>query len=189
VDDDLAGANVSLIVDRQDRTVFARQGSYFRADGQFARDEMGGDRDYDKITAAYLGQSSINDHTGALSLRYGSNLDSELPPYAQFTIGGPFGFAGLAEDQFRGSALAISSLGYRYRFVTLPSTLGRGLYAVTRVDFGNVWADDSDMDVTDCRTGVALGLGADTSFGPMLLAYGQADGGFSRWYFSLGTAF
>jgi NTE family protein len=188
-DEDLGGWNVSLIVDRQDRTVFARQGFYFRADGQFAREEMGGDRDYDKLLVSYLGQTSVGHHTGSLGFRYGSSLDSELPAYAQFTIGGPFGFAGLAEDQFRGSEMAIASAGYRYRLITLPSALGRGVYTITRIDYGNVWEDSRDADASDCRTGVALGLGADTSIGPLLLAYGQAEGGYSRWYFSLGTAF
>jgi NTE family protein len=189
LDENLAGWNSSLTVDRQDRTVFARQGSYFRADGQFASESMGGERDYDKVSVVYRGQKSIGNHTGLLSVRYGTSLDSDLPAYAQFTLGGPMQFAGLAEYQFRGSAQAIASMGYRYRLVTLPSALGRGLYAVTRYDRGNVWDSDSDVSLDDCRNGVSLGLGADTNFGPILFAYGQAEGGYSRWYFSLGTAF
>jgi NTE family protein len=189
VSDELSGWNTSLIVDRQDRTVFARQGHYFRADGQFAIKGMGGDRNYDKVTLVYRGQKSIGDHTGVLGLRYGTSLDTDLPAYNQFTLGGPFGFAGLAESQFRGSEQAIASLGYRYRLVELPSALGRGIYAITRVDYGNVWEKESDVDVSDCRTGVAVGLGVDSSMGPISLAYSLADGGYSLWYFSLGTAF
>jgi NTE family protein len=189
VDDNLSGYNASLTLDRQDRSIFAREGYYFKIDGEFAREELGGDRDYDKVAIGYIGQKSLGDHTFLLGLRYGTSLDSELPPYSQFTLGGVFGFAGLAEEQFRGSAQAIASLGYRYRLVALPSALGRGIYTITRYDRGNVWDDDSDVSLDDCRNGVAVGLGADTSLGPLLLAYGMAEGGFSRWYFSLGTAF
>ena len=36
---------------------------------------------------------------------------------------------------------------------------------------------------------IALGLGAVAAIGPLYLAYGRADEGFGRIYFSLGTAF
>lgn len=117
----------------------------------------------------------------------GTSLGSDIPPYAQFTLGGPFGFAGLAENQFRGSYLGIASLGHRYRLLELPSQLGRGIYTIARFDVGNVW--DEEVDLDDLRNGGALGVGADTAIGPLYFAYGRADGGFGRIYFSLGTAF
>ena len=189
LDEDLAGWKSILTVDRQDRTVFARQGYRLRVEGDFSSAGLGADRDYEKYLAEYRGQHSIDNHTLTGGLRYGASPSDDLPGYAQFTLGGPFGFAGLAEDQFRGSEMAIASLGYRYRLVALPSTVGRGVYAVSRVDVGNVWADADERDLSDTRTGVALGVGADTAIGPMLLAFGAAEGGYSRWYFTLGTAF
>lgn len=187
LDEDYAGWTGSLVVDRQDRTLFAREGYYFATRGVFAREAMGGDRDFDKVTLNARKQHSFGDHTFTLGLQGGTSLDSDLPAYAQFTLGGPFGFAGLAEDQFRGSYLGVASLGHRYRLLQLPSQLGRGVYTIARFDTGNVWRDDVDTD--DLRYGGALGLGADTAIGPIYLAYGRADGGFGRFYFSLGTAF
>ena len=188
-DDDLAGWDASLTVDRQDRTIFARQGYIFTVAGQFARESLGGDRDYDKVRAGYRGCKSVGAHTFTLGMQYGTSLDSDLPAYAQFRLGGPFGFAGLADGQFRGSELGVASLGYRYRLVTLPSSLGRGVYAVTRLDNGNVWQEGEHIDPSDARVGGALGLGADTAMGVMYLGYGRADGSYDCWYFSLGTAF
>lgn len=89
--------------------------------------------------------------------------------------------------QFRGSYLGVASLGHRYRLLALPSQLGRGIYTVARLDLGNVWQDE--VDSGDLRYGGALGLGVGTSIGPLYLAYGLADGGYNRIYFSLGTAF
>lgn len=187
LDEDYAGWAVGLIVDRQDRTVFAREGYYFKTDATFAREDLGGDRNFDKLTANYQQQHSLGEHTLSLGLQGGSSLGSELPGYAQFTLGGPFSFAGLAEDQFRGSYLGVASLGHRYRLLALPSQLGRGVYTVARLDVGNVWQDEVDRE--DVRCGGALGLGADTAIGPLYLAYGLAEGGYGRIYFSLGTAF
>ena len=187
LDEDLAGWMATLTVDRQDRSLFAREGYYVQLEGQFARDILGGERDYDRLSAVARQHISWGDHTLTFGVQGGSGGGDELPSYAQFKLGGPFVFAGLAEEQFRGDELAVGSLGYRYRLQALPSPLGRALYALTRLDVGNVWADGEDHD--DLRTGVAAGLGADTVLGPLYLAYGIADGGYHRIYFSLGTAF
>jgi outer membrane protein insertion porin family len=121
-----------------------------------------------------------------VGLQYGTDLGSDLPVYAQFTLGGPAGFAGLAEDQFRGSTLGVASLEYRYRLRELPSQLGRGIYAVSHLDTGNVWMDGIDSDI---RYGGSLGLGMDLNIGPLSLIYGYADGGYHSVYFSLGSDF
>lgn len=186
-DENYSGWTASLIVDRQDRTLFAREGYYFETRGMFAREAMGSEHDFDKVNVALRKQQSFGDQTITVGLQGGTSLGSELPGYAQFTLGGPFGFAGLAENQFRGSYLGIASLGHRYRLLELPSQLGRGIYTVARFDVGNVWQDE--VDTGDVRYGGALGVGADTAIGPLYLAYGRADGGFGRIYFSLGTAF
>ncbi len=187
VDEVYSGWTTGLIVDRQDRTLFAREGYYFAAHGFLAREAMGSDRDFDKATTEVRKQQSFGDHTFTLAFQGGTSLGSDLPGYAQFTLGGPFGFAGLAENQFRGSYLGVGSLGHRYRLRELPSQLGRGIYTLVRLDVGNVWEDDADTG--DLRVGGAVGIGADTSIGPLYLAYGLADGGFDRWYLSIGTAF
>lgn len=187
VDEEYAGWGVSLVVDRLDRTLFAREGYFVGIDGLFARESMGGEREFDKVSGKAVKQHSFGDHTVNLTMQGGTSLGDELPGYAQFTLGGPFSFAGLAEDQFRGSYLGLMSLGYRYRLAQLPSQLGRAVYALTRFDTGNVWEDE--VDTGDLRYGGAVGVGADTSFGPLYLAYGRADEGYGRFYFSLGTVF
>ena len=186
-DADYAGAKIGLIVDRQDRTLFAREGYYFETKGVFVRESMGGDVDFDKVEGIFRKFQSFGDHTVTLGLQAGSSLDSDMPVYAQFKLGGPFGFAGLAEGQFRGSYLGVASLGYSYRLLQLPAQLGKGIYAITRFDAGNVWADEFDAD--DLRYGGAIALGADLSIGPLYVAYGRADEGYDCFYFSLGTVF
>ena len=186
-DEDYAGWRVGLIVDRQDRTLFAREGYYLQVDGVSANDDWGGDVDFDKLSGSFRKLQSFGDHTFTVGLQGGTGFGHELPGYAQFKLGGPFGFAGLAEGQFRGSYLGVASIGYSYRLLQLPAQLGKGIYAITRFDAGNVWADEFDED--DLRYGGAIGLGADLSIGPLYVAYGRADEGYDCFYFSLGTVF
>jgi NTE family protein len=79
------------------------------------------------------------------------------------------------------------ALGYCYRLLQLPAQLGKGIYALSRVDAGNVWADEFDAE--DLRYGGAVGLGADLAIGPLYVGYGRADEGYDCFYFSLGTVF
>ena len=187
LDETYAGWETSLTVDRQDRTLFAREGYYFNMSGVFASKVMGGDHDFNKVAGVFRDQVSLGDHTLAIGLQGGTSCGSDLPAYEQFTLGGPFSFAGLREYQFRGNYLGVGTLGYRYRLLALPSQLGHGIYAIARFDAGNVWQDS--VDTGDLRYGGALGIGADTALGPLYLGYGRADGGYGCWYFSLGTAF
>ncbi len=186
-DERYAGWAAQVIIDRQDRTLFAREGYYADLRARLAREIMGGERDFDQIMGVSRYQRSFGDHTITISLQGGSSLGSDLPGYAQFQLGGPFGFAGLADGQFRGSYLGVGSLGYRLRLMELPAQLGRGLYAITRFDTGNVWPDDVALD--DLRYGGTVGVGADSTMGPISLLWGAADGGYTRYYFSLGTVF
>jgi NTE family protein len=187
LDEDYAGIKASLIVDRQDRTFFAREGYYIETTGDFAREAVGGDRDFDKVSGTLRYQKSIGDHTCTLGIKAGTSLGSDLPGYAQFTLGGPAGFAGIAENQLRGAYLGVGSLGYRYRLLKMPSALGRGVYTFIRGDIGNVWQDELATD--DLRYGCLVGLGADSEIGPIMLSYGRSDEGFDAFYFSLGSGF
>ena len=186
-DEDYIGWQTGLIVDRLDRTVFAREGYYLQVDAVSAREDLGGDVDFDRLSGLFHVFHSYGDHTFSLGMQGGTAFGDELPVYAQFKLGGPAGFAGLVDGQFRGSYLGIASLGYAYRLLQLPSQLGKGVYAIARFDMGNVWEEEFDAD--DLRQGGAVGLGADLAFGPLYVAYGCADEGYDCFYFSLGTVF
>ena len=187
LDVNYTGWRTGLILDQQDRTVFAREGYYLNLDGFFSREGWGGETDFNKLSGMLRNYNSIGDHTFSIWLQGGSGLGDELPGYAQFMLGGPFHFAGLAEGQFRGSVLGVVSLGYAYRLLQLPAQFGKGIYAMTRWDTGNVWTES--FDGNDLRYGLAVGLGADTVLGPLYMGYGAADEGYERFYISMGTIF
>ncbi|HEY8241402.1 MAG TPA: BamA/TamA family outer membrane protein, partial [Kiritimatiellia bacterium] len=169
-EDELSGTRVRLSFDRMDRTIFPRKGYLFQVEGYFVSPDMGGDVEYDKLEGRYRGVHSFGDHTLGLALHGGTSFGTELPGYSQFTLGGPFNFAGLSEDQFRGSYLGVASLGYGYRLTRLPSQLGRAVYALARFDVGNVWQEE--FDTGDVRQGFQFGFGIDSSAGPIMITYG-----------------
>ena len=189
VDEDLGGLSVRLTSDRLDRSVFPRKGFRTHIDYRAMSEDMGGDRTYDRLYAYHKQFFSWNDHTINYALTGGSSLDTEIPEYDEFKLGGPFLFSGLADGQKRGPYLGVASLGYRYRLSRLSPSIGQATYLITRVDTGNVWEDSSDAGTDDIIWGGSVGIGADTIAGPILLGYGRAEGSYSSWYFSLGTSF
>jgi NTE family protein len=189
LDEDLGGLSVRLTSDRLDRSVFPRGGFRVRIEYTGAREDLGGDRTYDKLYGYYKHFISWSDHTVSLGLTGGTSLGTDLPEYDRFKLGGPFLFAGMAEGQVRGDFLGVASLGYRYRLARLPPSLGQAAYALARVDVGNAWQEAGDVGTDDLIVGGLIGLGVDTLAGPVVLGYGQAEGGFSSFYFSLGTSF
>jgi len=189
VEENEAGWSVKLTVDRLDRTIFAREGYYFRAMGEFIQEGMGSPSSYEKLVAEYMQHVSFGDHTLSLGLRAGTDRDTDMPVYSQFRVGGESSFVGLSEGELRGQEYGVLTLAHRYRLMLLPPSMGRGVYVITRFDTGNVWNDPESMDYGDVRYGAGVGLGADTAMGPMYLGYGIADEGSSSFYLSLGTIF
>lgn len=188
-DDTITGLHMSLITDRQDRTMFARFGSYLKIEAAIARTYAGGDREFDRLFVLHRWQHSFGDHTVFTVAKYGTSFGGDLPGYAQFTDGGLLGFGGIAKDQFRGDDLAVASIGYQYRLLTLPSSIGRAVYFVTRADYGNIWQSDEPMEISDCRSGGLVALAADTIIGPVFAGIGFGDEGTDRYYFMLGNTF
>ncbi len=189
LDEDVGGISVRLTADRLDRSAFPRDGYRAHIEYMGASEDLGGDRTYDRLYAYYKHFASVGDHTFQWGLTGGSSLDSDLPEYDRFKLGGPFLFSGLTEGQKRGAYLGVGSLGYRHRLTRLPPSLGQATYVLFRADLGNVWQESGDVDVDDTLLGGSVGWGADTILGPILFGYGRAEEGFDTWYFSLGTSF
>ena len=185
-DDDYVGPSFSLVVDQEDRTYFAREGYRLLLEGIFPDESYGGSVTYDKLYTELRKNLSFGNNTVYCDLKYGTSFGTDLPGYALFSLGGPGNFSGLSRYQFRGSELAVGSLGYRYRVFGLPSQVGKGVYACTRGDAGNVWDEQINSDL---RYGATIGLGVDFNAGPMALTYGFADGGYQIVYFSFGSDF
>ncbi|HMP76619.1 MAG TPA: patatin-like phospholipase family protein [Kiritimatiellia bacterium] len=189
LDEDLGGVSVRLTADRLDRSAFPRGGYRAHVEYTGAEKDLGSDRGYDKLQAYYQHFWTVGAQTFHWGATGGSSLGSDLPEYDSFKLGGPFLFSGLTEGQLRGEYLGVASLGYRYRLTRLPPGLGQAVYLLFRGDIGNVWQESGDVDVGDTLVGGSAGWGADTILGPIAMTYGRAEGGYTSWYFSLGTSF
>ncbi len=188
-EDVVVGVPAQIVIDRLDDPWFPRHGLLLRANGMVVRESLGSDRDYEWVGGDYLQAFSVGKHTVTLGAAGGSSLGSDLPFYAQFTLGGVDSFSGLSVDQLRGSYMASGRLGYRYEILRLPPGMGQGVYLTSWGDAGNVWAERDDVSADDLIYGGSIGLGVNAITGPIMLAYGRTDEGSDRVYFSMGARF
>jgi len=181
-----ASWSTRLTLDTRDRSVFVTRGRLIGLESEQGRDELGGDVDYDRMSARTIQAIPLGPHALRLSGLYGTDLNRGLPVHAQFQLGGEASFMGLSEGQVRGDQLAAASIGYQHMLGRLSPNMGRATYAIVRADLGDAWTDDEDPD---WLFGAGAGLGADTSLGPLYAGYGMAEGGLRSFYLSLGNYF
>jgi len=188
-DETLAGWRGNATMDRLDDLFFYTKGFRLNISGWFADENLGGDHTYKKLEGDALFVKSFGKHTLSLSGSMGHSLDSEVPVYDQFTLGGFGSLPGLVPNQLRGPYYILSEVEYRYELGRLSPSLGNGIYLIVKAAQGNVFQTQDDIDWNDQIGSLATGLGIDTIFGPVVLAAGVAEREQVSYYFSVGNFF
>ena len=156
---------------------FPTGGTFFDLSAEFYRRALGGDIDYESVNLLFMQYLAATERLTLFAhLQAGSSLDSDMPDYAYYTLGGPYRFTGYAEGRFRGKHIGLLSLGGFYRIGSLPRMLGEGIYLGAWFDAGNVWQTSREVEKFDLRYGGGMAAGLDTVVGPVYLVGGLAEG-------------
>jgi NTE family protein len=102
-------------------------------------------------------------------------------------LGGFLNMSGLDSNELSGSHKAFSALIYQYNL--RENLFGQNklpLYLGLSAEAGNVWDEESDIDVKDVLFGGSVYLGTDTAMGPAALGYGITNKKDKSIYFYLG---
>jgi len=182
-----AGMRVRLFADQLDSAFYPRSG-YRIAASAFAADEgLGSDRNYQRLEGQLTGARSWGEHTFTLTASGGTDLDSNMPAYDAFTLGGPLRLSGYRIDEFSGRDMAFGRLMYYKRAVHLPDLIGSGVYVGASLEAGRM----SKQYVGTPSTGTILSgsafLGAATFLGPLYFGLGVGEAGRWNLYMLLGV--
>jgi NTE family protein len=101
----------------------------------------------------------------------------------QFSVGGAKGLLAYGTNELHGNEYVLLSGGYLRDLWRLPTFVGKKVYVVAQVETAKVggesgWASD-----------VAVGLVAQTMFGPLFVGGSAGNEGHRRWFFKLGRVF
>jgi NTE family protein len=175
-------------VDQRDHAFFARSGYGATASAYVADDALGSDSNYKRLEGQLNGVMSWGSHTLNVTASGGTDLDTDMPAYEAFTLGGPLRLSGYRIDEIQGRNMALGRLMYYRRAVHLPDLLGSGIYTGASLEAGRM---GDQLLPTGAHTGTlwsgSVFLGADTFLGPLYFGLGFAEGGRKSLYLLLGV--
>jgi NTE family protein len=188
LDETSAGARARLFVDQLDNAFFARGGYSAGASAYVADEAFGSDRNYKRLEGQLKAVASLGPHTFNASVSGGTDLDTDLPAYEAFTLGGPLRLSGYRIDEFSGRRMAFGRLMYYQRAVRLPSLLGSGVYWGASFEAGRITGGAAPPSASPAtKYAGSLFLGADTFLGPAYFGVGAGEGGRYGLYLLLGV--
>jgi NTE family protein len=179
LDERSAGPRVLLFADRYDSAWFPRRGYRLLATAYVADGSFGSDRDYKRVEAQVSGAKSWGAHTLTAAAWGGSDLDSDLPAYEAFTLGGPLRLSGYRIDEFAGRRMTFGRLTYYNRAIALPGFLGTGVFLGASLEAGEVKRRFDGFPSAGTIWSGSVFLAADSFLGPGYLGLGAGEKG--RW--------
>ncbi len=179
--------HLTAFVDQFDNMNFPRDGYFVFVDYRAYREDLGAEADSEHL----IGFAGLAGSKGRHSLLGLSNFYSALGTDSPetYNLGGLFKLSGYPIDSIAGQYGGNLTLLYLYRISDLPLGLGNGLYIGGSIEAGNLWAEQSDVDLSDLRYAGSLAIGADTIVGPVYLAMGISEDGDRALYFFIGRSF
>ncbi len=113
----------------------------------------------------------------------GYSFDTEVPPYYQFTLGGPLSLSAFDDEEFRGKNTLLGQMGYLRTIGRLPDFVGGPIYIVGLGEAGSAF---EEIDQSDFHFSGTAGILMETALGPFFIGYSVGDDGSTRLTFSLG---
>jgi len=188
IDVEQGGYALNVVIDQFDHVNFPKSGVLGALDLLAARESLGSDDEYDRLSGIVWTAKSFGRHTLLSRLEIGSALGSELPDYDRLGLGGLFRLSGLAPGEISGHYGGAATLAYLYRLGRLP-IIGEGFYLGASLEAGNLWETTAAVTADELRWAGSLMLAADTVIGPVYFAHGFAEGGRDALYLLVGRSF
>jgi NTE family protein len=170
-----------------DSAWFPRAGYGLLGTAYGALPSMGSDREYQRLegTARYIASWGL--YTINLAAGGGTALDTDMPAYESFSLGGPLRLSAYRLNEFAGREYAFGRLMFYRRAIYLPDILGSGVYVGASAEVGRMQDRFEGTPPTGTLWSGSVFLGADTFIGPIY--FGAGFGKDNRWslYLLLGA--
>jgi NTE family protein len=182
-----AGPRVLLFLDQLDSAWFPRKG--FRAAGSayLADEGFGSDRNYKRLELQTIGARTWGPHTLNLGISGGTDMNSNMPAYETFTLGGPLRLSGYRIGEFSGGRYGFGRMMYYNRTLPLPDLLGNGVYVGASLEAGQMKNRFDGLPSSGTIWSGSVFLGADTFAGPAYFGLGMGEAGRFSVYLLLGA--
>lgn len=184
---DRAGGVLLARFDQLDNVRIPRSGWAGRAEVGVYGKVLGGEDEYNKVSASALGARSFGEWTVHGGFEAAGPFGGTRVPYYDLSwLGGFTRLSGLRSGQLYGQYLGLLRGGARYRVSKLPSLVGSGVFVGATLEAGNTWFRSEDVGFSSLVWAGSLYGAADTILGPLYLGWGVAERGNNTFFLSLG---
>jgi NTE family protein len=181
-----AGPRATLFVDQTDHAFFPTTGYRVTATAYAAMESFGSTQSYRRLEGTLHGATSWGKNTVNYAVSGGSDLDSDMPAYESFILGGPLRLSGYRVNQFAGNQYAFARLMYYRQAIHLPDILGSGVYVGGSAEAGRMSNRASGLADPGTLWSGSVFVGADTFLGPLYFGFGAGGSGHWSLYLLLG---
>ncbi len=178
-----------LTLDSLDSLNFPQTGWFGEAEWRFGTPGLGGDADYSALRAQLKKPLTIGDTTVLPNAEFGYSWEPTQVFSNQFRLGGFTRLSGLEPNELIGDSYALGSL-IVYHQLSKPATkFSSAFYMGGSIEYGEMWARDESVQLSDMRFAGSLFGAADTLLGPAYVGIGLSEGGRRAAYLYLGQQF
>jgi NTE family protein len=181
VDASDAGIVAQATYDTRDTAFNPTRGIALAAEYLRSDDSLGADRDWERAEIGLGVAVPVRGDVVWVTAAGGTDLDSDLPPDRDFTLGGPGSFPGYQLGELRATDYWTLSGSYLWKIKDIASIRGQALYAGLRLETGQVdqWIDPQGLESV---YGASLYIAGRTIVGPMTVGLGATStDSFSVW--------
>ncbi len=183
VRDDYGGLAVRYTFDSRDRDALWQRGLIARMAYFQSEDALGGDSPYDRLEGTLTMALPFRRNVGYLRVSGGSSLDTSLPLYDLFSLGGPVSLPGLSLGELRGSSYWSAQASYLQRIADISYVFGQSLYAGLALTAADMSGRLDGVNAEPTYSG-AFVLAGRTPLGPLSLSLSATTT--SNWQLVLG---
>ncbi|MCM8778165.1 MAG: patatin-like phospholipase family protein [Candidatus Omnitrophica bacterium] len=187
-EDNLFLLSGSFNIDHLDNLLFPKQGWYININYKspfpyFEEDEF----KQLSFRGLTVWNNSNNTFTGYIEAH--TSLDTELPMYRTFNLGGFQRMSGFDHYELSGSHTILFRLSYIRDFEKLLPFNISGYFIGSSIETGNAWQDIDDISLEDMQISGSIFAGIKTLLGPVYVGYGIRSLEKGIFYFYLGPVF
>jgi NTE family protein len=137
------------------------------------------------LYASYFRPVSVKG-TAFVIARGGSTFGSTGTGTPQFFLGGPGRLSSYGLNELFGDQYFLGRVGYLHKIFALPPFVGKQVYLYGAGEIAKMYNDPNAPKLSGDG---AIGLLAETLFGPVLIGGSVGDTGHHKWFFQLGRVF
>jgi len=179
------GVQLRYTYDSRDLAALARSGLIAKLVYFHSTESLGAAEAYDRLEATATYALPVAADVVYLRASGGTSLDTTLPVYDTFTLGGPVSFPGLSIGELRGMSYWSGQVSYLHKVVDISNVFGQALYAGFALTAAEM-NDRIDAVRAEPIYSGAFIMGGRTPLGPLSMSLAATTTGEWRLVFGLG---